>query len=368
NVQIDGKHLEREGNVIIDQVPDAAGRARLEAWATAASQGGACWVQLSHAGRQTQRQINASPKAPSAKQVRLPGGRFGRPEPLTANEIEELIARFATAAEVCRDVGFGGVQIHAAHGYLLSQFLSPLANERTDDWGGSLENRARALLSVVRAVRARVGPDFPVGVKLNSADFQRGGFAFEDSLQVAKWLEAEGIDLLEISGGTYEQPRLLGLGGIEPVADQVVRESTRAREAYFVDFALAMRAEVGLPLMVTGGLRRRDAMESALEGGADMIGIGRPMCVMHDAPARLLDGLDELPRYENEVSLLPSWLSFLKGIELVKVVDGFSSQFWFYEQLVAIGRTGEPDRGLGVATASRRQLTAAAAWRRARAR
>ena len=277
--------------------------------------------------------------------------------PLSESEIEDLIARFATAAGVIKEAGFTGVQIHAAHGYLLSQFLSPLANERTDIWGGSLENRARALLSTVRAVRARVGPDFPVAVKLNSADFQRGGFVFDDSLRVAGWLQAEGLDLLEISGGTYEQPRLIDLQGVEPVVEQSVRRSTRAREAYFVDFAQAMRAQLNLPLMVTGGLCRRDVMEEALSSGsADVVGLGRPLCVMTDGPKRLLEGLRELPRYEQDIDLLPVGLRFLKWFDIAKVVAGFASQFWFYEQLTTISRTGEPNPSLSVFTASRRQL------------
>ena len=145
------------------------------------------------------------------------------------------------------------MQLHAAHGYLLSQFLSPRSNQRSDQWGGSLENRARLLLACVARVRVAVGPRIPISVKLNSADFQRGGFDFDESLQVAKWLEAASVDLIEISGGTYEQPRLLNLEGMEPVEAQSVAASTRAREAYFVDFAEAMRREINIPLMVTGG-------------------------------------------------------------------------------------------------------------------
>lgn len=358
NVQIDRDHLERPGNVVLDDRLDDAGRTALAGFATAATQHGtACFVQLSHAGRQTQKPVNPRPKAPSDRPLRLPGGRFGRPVPLSVEEIEDLIVRFATAAAECKDAGFTGVQIHAAHGYLLSQFLSPLANVRTDAWGGALENRARMLRSVVRAVRDRVGADYPVAVKLNSADFQRGGFAFEESLQVAQWLQDDGIDLLEISGGTYEQPRLLGLSGLEPVAEQSVARSTRAREAYFVDFAQAIRAEVDVPLMVTGGLRRRDAMAEALSSGsADVVGLARPMCVMTDAPRRLLDGLDELPRWERELRLWPRAFDFIGRTNLGKAIDGFSKQFWFYEQLAAIGRTGEPNPSMSVFTASRRQL------------
>ncbi|NCU10719.1 MAG: NADH:flavin oxidoreductase/NADH oxidase family protein, partial [Sphingomonadaceae bacterium] len=212
NVHIDADHLERPGNVIIDRPADAAMLKALRRWTAAAKAGGALfWAQISHAGRQTMAPVNPHPKAPSAVKLGLPGGQFGQPVALTEAEIEDLIARFAQAAVICAEGGFDGVQIHAAHGYLISQFLSPRANQRGDQWGGSLENRARFLLEVVRATREAVPAGFAVTVKLNSADFQRGGFAFEDSLQVAQWLEAEGVDLIEISGGTYEQPRLLGI-------------------------------------------------------------------------------------------------------------------------------------------------------------
>jgi 2,4-dienoyl-CoA reductase-like NADH-dependent reductase (Old Yellow Enzyme family) len=279
-----------------------------------------------------------------------------------------VIAGFARCARVLKNAGFTGVQLHAAHGYLLSQFLSPRSNQREDQWGGSLENRARALLESVRAVRDTVGPSFPVGVKLNSADFQRGGFDFEESLQVAKWLEAESVDLLEISGGTYEQPRLLNVDGIEPVEDQSVKASTKAREAYFVDFAQAMRKELTMPLMVTGGLRRLDAMEDALaSGSADVVGIGRPLCGMPKAMNELLSGTAELPRFENQLSLLPSWLKFLEGINLFKTIGTFATQYWYYEQISILGHTGEIDPQLSVFKATQRQMKSAKAWVAARA-
>ncbi len=226
---------------------------------------------------------------------------------MTESDIGAVIAGFVRCARVCKDNGFTGVQLHAAHGYLQSQFLSPRSNQRTDQWGGSLENRARLLLTAVKEVRAVVGPNYPVAVKLNSADFQRGGFEFTDSIQVAQWLEDAGVDLIEISGGTYEQPKLLNLEGVEPVEAQAVKESTRAREAYFVDFAQAMRQQINIPLMVTGGLRRLDAMEEALgSGSADIIGIGRPMCVMTDAPTQLLAGTPELPATKTSYLCYPA--------------------------------------------------------------
>lgn len=364
NVQIDGDHLERPGNVIVAEEPSAAMKTALEAWAAAGTRAGNhFWAQISHAGRQCQKIVNPHPKAPSAVKLGLPGGQFGEPDPMTDEDIELVIAGFARCAKVLVNAGFTGVQLHAAHGYLLSQFLSPRSNQREDQWGGSLENRARLLLSCVARVRAAVGPEVPVAVKLNSADFQRGGFDFNESLQVAKWLEEASVDLIEISGGTYEQPRLLNLEGMEPVEEQSVAASTRAREAYFVDFAEAMRKEINIPLMVTGGLRRLDAMNAALETGcADMIGIGRPMCVMTDAPAQLLNGVSELPRFEDTLSLLPKALKFLNGIKLVRTVGAFATQYWFYEQIAALGHSGITQVDMGVMAATRAQTKAANTW------
>lgn len=369
NVQIDGDHLERPGNVIIDGEPDETLRTALARWAEASVRNGNhTWVQLSHAGRQTQKVVNPHPKAPSAVALALPGGQFATPEALTESEIEHIVNRFAIAAAAVRQAGFTGVQIHAAHGYLLSQFLSPRSNLRSDRYGGSLENRARLLLAVVAAIRSAVGAEFPVAVKLNSADFQKGGFAFEDSLQVARWLQDAGVDLIEVSGGTYEQPKLLGVEGIEPEEGQHVAESTLRREAYFVDFALAMREAVSIPLMVTGGFRTREAMEQALnDGGASLIGIGRPLCVQTDGPRRLLDGATELPRYERELSLLPSWLQFLTRLSLFRTVSTFAVQFWYYTQLDLLGHHGTAQPDMPVHRAAARLARNEKAFLKARA-
>jgi 2,4-dienoyl-CoA reductase-like NADH-dependent reductase (Old Yellow Enzyme family) len=246
------------------------------------------------------------------------------------------------------------VQVHAAHGYLISQFLSPRSNQRDDRWGGSLENRARFLLFTVNTVRQLVGPEFPISVKLNSADFQRGGFAFEDSLAVARWLQDAGVDLIEISGGTYEQPKLLGIEGLEEAEPQAVAESTLAREAYFVDFAKAMKDEIKIPLMVTGGFRTNSAMEQALRSGAaDVVGLGRPMCVLTDAPKRLIGGMAMLPKNENHLKLFPEWLASLRKLKMMRGLEGFAVQYWFYSQLYALGRTGRPKPDMTVYAAMR---------------
>lgn len=358
NIIVDKDHLERPGNVVIDRPPSEEMQEALKRWADAATRNGNhFWAQISHAGRQTQKLVNPNPKAPSAVKLGLPGGQFGEPVALTSVEIEEIIVRFGICAAAVKKAGFTGVQIHAAHGYLLSQFLSPRSNLRTDEYGGDLANRARVLLAVVASVRAAVGPDFPVAVKLNSADFQKGGFAFEESLQVAQWLQEASIDLIEISGGTYEQPKLLGLSGMEEEEKQNVAESTLMREAYFVDFAVAMGEKVNVPLMVTGGFRQRAAMEQALQSGsADVIGLGRPMCVMTDAPNQLINGLDELPRYEDSLSLFPKWLAWLGNLKMLKAVAGFAVQYWYYGQIDAIGRTGNANIKLTVFQATKQTM------------
>lgn len=367
NVQVDINHLERPGNVVIDVEPNDAMRAALGSWSQAGTRNGNhFWVQISHAGRQTPKTINPHPKAPSAVKVGLPGGQFGMPEALTIEEIEEIIRRYGICAAVVKEAGFTGVQVHAAHGYLMSEFLSPRTNLREDQYGGSLENRARALLAAVQTVRDAVGPDFPVAVKLNSADFLKGGFDFEDSLKVAQWLQEASVDLIEISGGTYEQPKLMGLAGLEAEEPQNVAQSTLMREAYFVDFALAMQQHVTIPLMVTGGFRQRTAMEQAISSGAaDVIGLGRPMCVDTDAPARLLAGEAELKRYEKMMSLLPDWLKFLEKIPAMRGLAGFAVQYWYYVQLLSLGRHGKPATDVSVFAALRQLLKHEKDWRQA---
>lgn len=368
NILIDGDHLERPGNVIIDQEPRPEMLSALRDWSSAATRNGnQFWAQISHAGRQTQKAVNPAPKAPSSVKLGLPGGQFGQPVEMTQDDIDVVVEGFVRCARVVKSAGFTGVQVHAAHGYLISQFLSPRSNLRSDKYGGSLENRARLLLDVVAQVRAEVGAEFPVSVKLNSADFQKGGFAFEDSICVAKWLQQAGVDLIEISGGTYEQPKLLGLEGIEETEQQKVAESTLMREAYFVDFALAMQSEVEIPLMVTGGFRQLKVMQDALDGGAaDIIGLGRPMCVDTDAPKQLLAGTAELQRYEQTVKLLPNWAGFVQKISLIRTVATFAVQYWYYAQLLAIARTGQADRSLSVFSAVKILTKHESKWLKAR--
>ena len=231
NVQIDRRYLERPGNVVID---GNGGLDALRAYAQAGTANGTqLWMQINHPGRQTPRRVCEQPVAPSAVPLALPESAFAHPRAMTPEEVADVPRRFAEVATIARQAGFTGVQVHAAHGYLLSQFLTPLVNRRDDRWGGDIAARASLLLEVVRAVRAATAPGFCISVKLNSSDFQQGGFSTEDCLQVVRWLGEASVDLIEISGGNYEKPAMMGSGA---------KESTVRREAYFLDYARLIKA------------------------------------------------------------------------------------------------------------------------------
>ena len=204
---------------------------------------------------------------------------------LSADDIQEIVTRFADTASAAKELGFDGVQIHGAHGYLVSQFLSPLTNLRDDKWGGSLENRARFLRDILTAVRERAGPDFGVGVKLNSADFQKGGFDQKDAAQVVQWLNKLGVDFVELSGGSYESPAMQGF------SKDGRSDSTEARELYFLGFAEDIAKVAEMPIMVTGGVTQRATAVDALSAGSvDMIGIARAMAYVPDLPQQWQKG------------------------------------------------------------------------------
>lgn len=323
NVMVDRRALGEPGNVVIE---DARDLAELSRWATAGQRaGGRIWVQLNHPGKQSPKGLNAETIAPSAIPFKADmQAFFATPREMTETEIQEVIARFATAAAVVKEAGFDGVQIHGAHGYLVSQFLSPHHNQRQDAWGGDAVRRRRFVLAVYEAMRAAVGPTFPIGIKLNSADFQRGGFTEEESLDVIDALVAAGIDLVEISGGTYEAPAMAGLRQTE---------RTQAREAYFLSFAEQVRARSAVPLMVTGGFRTQAGMQAALASGAlDLVGLARPLAVEPDLPRRLLAGAD--PRHA--IQPLSTGIGRVDRMGLLEVV-------WYTRQLHRIAR-GQPTR------------------------
>ena len=378
NVMIDRRVLERPGNVAIDPAtPDAEAMTRLRNWAKAGTvNGNHLWMQISHAGRQSPWYVTGQPMGPSAVQLKLMAN-YRRPRALREEEILDFIQRYARVARTAREAGFSGVQVHGAHGYLLSAFLSPVTNQRSDAWGGSLENRARFLLEAVKATRAAVGADFPVALKLNSADFQKGGFSSEECLQVVQWLNGSGIDLLEISGGTYEQPRLLGYTGdegtaLDAAAAPVSSASTQRREAYFLEYATAIRKVARMPLMVTGGFRSRAGMEQALaEGSVDMIGLARPLCTDTAVPKRLLAGdEDPLPNYEHSLKLGTGVFAPTTNVFLFKLINLLGQQGWYYQQIARLGDGLKPALRRGVFSAFVRYLwdEYVTAWNMRRAR
>ena len=323
NVMIDRLAKGEPGNVVIEDDRDLAA---LSAWAQAGSASGTqCWVQLNHPGKQAPKGLNAETVAPSAVPfIPALSALFGTPRELREEEIRPLIQRFATAAGIVKRAGFTGVQIHGAHGYLVSQFLSPHHNLRTDRWGGSPENRRRFVLEVYRAMREEVGPAFPIGIKLNSADFQRGGFTEEESLATIQALAEAGIDLIEVSGGTYEAPAMTG-------ARQ--KDSTRQREAYFLEFAEKVREVVRVPLVVTGGFRSGAGMAQAISSDAvDLIGLARSLAVEPDLPNRLLAGL--APRYP--VKPIRTGIKAIDRMAILEIT-------WYTAQLKRIGRGRRPD-------------------------
>ncbi|GAA3164357.1 MULTISPECIES: NADH:flavin oxidoreductase/NADH oxidase family protein [Streptomyces] len=283
NVMVHAEALTGPGGVVLDA---AAPLAPFTEWARAAKSGGAAvWMQINHPGRQVPSGMPGVVWGPSDIGVDLGrhSNRFGRPSAMTAEQIAATVERFAVTARRAAEAGFDGVEIHAAHGYLLSQFLSPLVNTRTDEWGGDPARRARLLLDVVRAVRAAVPPSFAVAVKLNSADFQRGGFDADDAREVIAMLAPLGVDLVELSGGSYESPAMTG---------RAADERTRAREAYFLDLAADLVRTSPVPLMLTGGITRRETAERVLADGVAVAGMGTALAVTPDLPRRWAAGTE----------------------------------------------------------------------------
>ena len=338
NVQVDRRNLEGPANVVIDKNNYKNQLSTLKEWSAAGTKNNTqLWMQISHAGRQTPGEINSSPMAPSNIRLKIPGKNYGTPVPMTEEDILDVIEKFVFTAKIARETGFTGVQFHSAHGYLLSEFLSPDINNRNDAWGGDIENRARIHLEIIKRCREEVGEDFPISVKMNSADFQKGGFAADDSIIVAKMLESAGVDIIEISGGTYEQPKLIGVDDltINPERSEQRKESTIAREAYFLEYAKDIRKAVSLPLMVTGGFRTKEGIEDALKSNiCQIIGIGRPLCADPYCVKKMIAGeLKILPSFEKTLSLGPSIFSPSSPFTIIKAINAFGAMAWFYQQI-----------------------------------
>ena len=256
NVMVDARAMTGPAGVVLE---DERHLDKFRAWSQAArSKGAQVWMQINHPGRQMPGGLGQETLAPSALALDLgsQSSRFRLPRAMDDKDIADVTRRFITTSRLAERAGFHGVEIHAAHGYLLSQFLSPLSNQRTDRYGGSIENRARLLLDIVRGVRETVAAGFTVVVKLNSADFQRGGFSINDAKTVVQ---------------------------------------TLAREAYFLQFAEQIADVATIPLMVTGGVRRREVAERVVNSGIALVGIATAMAIAPGLPQYWREGEYDAP-------------------------------------------------------------------------
>lgn len=326
NVMVDATALGEPRNVVIE---DRKNLDTLKQWGdTVKGTKTHLWAQINHPGRQAMEQINSELVAPSAVPLKSGGRKDASkkiPRALHEEEILEIINAFGRTALILKEAGFTGVQIHGAHGYLVSQFLSPYTNIREDKWGGSLENRARFVVEVYRNIRENVGADFPIGIKLNSADFQKGGFSEEESMEVVKILSKEGIDLIEISGGTYEAPAMMGKGR---------KKSTVEREAYFLEYIKKARKITETPLMLTGGFRSATVMEGAVASkNVDIVGIARPFAIYPNLVRDL---------FSKENTTFPTTIKKTG----VKGIDGFMNIIWYELQIKHFGQGKNPNPNL----------------------
>ena len=311
NIMVDPKETAEPGNIVFDKNSNME---ILKNWAKQGQQHGAkVMVQLNHPGKQAPKTVSKQTVAPSA--VPLGNGfnkLFSTPRALTTSEVEELVQKFVTSAKVAKEAGFSGVQIHAAHGYLISQFLSPHDNRRTDKYGGSLENRMRFLKEIYLGMREELGKDFTIGIKINSTDFKEDGLTEEDSLKTIIELANLGLDFVEISGGTYERPAMMGA------------TSKSTNQVFFAEYSKKLKQKIEIPVVVTGGIRSINAMNTLLnDNTTDFIGIARPLTIDPNIPNKIKQGtytIVETTRVSTGVKKLDKIFGSLLGIVYYQVL------------------------------------------------
>jgi len=311
NIMVDPKGTAEPGNIVFDKNSNME---ILKNWANQGQQHGAkVMVQLNHPGKQAPKTVSKQTVAPSA--VPLGNGLnklFSTPRALTTSEVEELVQKFVTSAKVAKEAGFSGVQIHAAHGYLISQFLSPHDNRRTDKYGGSLENRMRFLKEIYLGMREELGKDFNIGIKINSTDFKEDGLTEEDSLKTIIELANLGLDFVEISGGTYERPAMMGA------------TSKSTNQVFFAEYSKKLKQKIEIPVVVTGGIRSINAMNTLLNNNTtDFIGIARPLTIDPNIPNKIKQGtytIVETTRVSTGVKKLDKIFGSLLGIVYYQVL------------------------------------------------
>ena len=311
NIMVDPKGTAEPGNIVFDKNSNME---ILKNWANQGQQHGAkIMVQLNHPGKQAPKTVSKQTVAPSA--VPIGNGLnklFSTPRALTTSEVEELVQKFVTSAKVAKEAGFSGVQIHAAHGYLISQFLSPHDNRRTDKYGGSLENRMRFLKEIYLGMREELGKDFTIGIKINSTDFKEDGLTEEDSLKTIIELANLGLDFVEISGGTYERPAMMGA------------TSKSTNQVFFAEYSKKLKQKIEIPVVVTGGIRSINAMNTLLnDNTTDFIGIARPLTIDPNIPNKIKQGtytIVETTRVSTGVKKLDKIFGSLLGIVYYQVL------------------------------------------------
>ena len=311
NIMVDPKGTAEPGNIVFDKNSNME---ILKDWAKQGQQHGAkVMVQLNHPGKQVPKTIAKETVAPST--IPLGNGLnklFSTPRALTTSEVEELVQKFVTSAKVAKEAGFSGVQIHAAHGYLISQFLSPHDNRRTDKYGGSLENRMRFLKEIYLGMREELGKDFTIGIKINSTDFKEDGLTEEDSLKTIIELANLGLDFVEISGGTYERPAMMGA------------TSKSTNQVFFAEYSKKLKQKIEIPVVVTGGIRSINAMNILLnDNTTDFIGIARPLTIDPNIPNKIKQGtytIVETTRVSTGVKKLDKIFGSLLGIVYYQVL------------------------------------------------
>jgi 2,4-dienoyl-CoA reductase-like NADH-dependent reductase (Old Yellow Enzyme family) len=300
-VQSIADYPEKPGNLVLNPNSDFPRFGELAQMG--AKNGAQLWLQLGHAGAMAHGPISI-PKGPSA--IDIPGLKCAA---MTREEISGLPSMFARTAALAKKLGFGGVEIHVAHGFLLSQFLSPLFNRRGDAYGGSIENRMRVVLEILEEVRAAVGRSYPIGVKLNSTDNLEGGLRADEALAVVSGLDALAVDLIDVSGGTY-------FPGAKSASD------SGGKGPYFIEFAKQARQRTNTPLMLTGGVKTlQQAVEIISSGAADVVGLARALVLYPDLANRWRRGAESRPAFPRFSSTPEGGVTAWYTMKLIEIVE-----------------------------------------------
>lgn len=351
NVHVDNMHIGAPKDIFVKPQISNETRQAWKLWAAACQRGGTpAIVQICHPGRQSaagDRSFFEKTIAPSAVSFSIGPGLFdwavralvfGTPREMTIRDIEKVVNQFATTAKLAADSGFSGIELHAAHGYLLAQFLSPQSNLRTDEYGGTPARRAKIVIDIIKAIRKVVPASFCVGLKMNSVDVQESD-DMSESLEQFRLIANEKIDFLEISGGTYEDPRMF-LGG-SPAADEQAVTRGSPREAFFLEFAQAVRQKFpDVVLIVTGGFRTRRGMEAALKSNScDLVGLGRPAAAIPHLPKDLIlnDEVSDEDAHMNFAKVKVPWLAKMIPLKLV----GMGVESSYYGSQIRVMGNGE---------------------------